>query len=100
MENPFETIEQRLARIENKLDDLILKIEDPHSFSPTWLTSKQLAEYLGISVSTVTKLRGSKVPYYKLGGKIYFKKKEIDDWIEKTRHKSGSEYLDEYLRTM
>jgi excisionase family DNA binding protein len=99
MENPFETLEKRLAVIENKLDGLIQKIENPHSSLPTWLTSKQLAEYLGISISTVTKLRGSKVPYYKLGGKIYFKKQEIDEWIENTRHKSGSEYLNEYLRT-
>ena len=97
MENPFEILEQRLLSIENKLDSLIERIENPHSSSPTWLTSKQLAAYLGISVSTVTKLRGGKVPYYKLGGRVYFKKQEIDEWIENTRHKSGSEYLNEYL---
>jgi len=97
MENPFELIEKRLAMIEGKLESLIHKIEDPVSSSPTWLTSKQLSQHLGISVSAVTNLRISKIPYYKLGGKIYFKKQEIDEWIEKTRHKTGGEHLDEWL---
>ena len=98
MENPFESIEKRLEIIENKLDTMLEKIDNPETSSPTWLTSKQLAQHLGISVSTVSKLRGRKIPFYKLGGKIYFKKQEIDEWIEKTRHKSGGEYLSEYLR--
>ncbi len=98
MNNPFEILEQKLSVIEQKLDDLIQKLDDPQSSSPTWITSKQLAEYLSISVSTVSKLRISKVPYYKLGGKVYFKKHEIDEWIEKTRHKSGSDYLNDYLK--
>lgn len=99
MENPFENLENRLTTIEHKLDRLIERIENPQNSVPTWITSKQLAQHLGVSVSTVTKLRVSKIPYYKLGGKIYFKKQEIDKWIEKTRHKSGSEYLNEYLRS-
>jgi len=97
MENPFEAIENKLAVIESKLDDLIKKIEDPSSDSPIWLTSKQLAQHLGISVSAVTNLRTYKIPYYKLGGRIYFKKQEIDEWIQKTRHKAGGEYLNEKL---
>ena len=66
MENPFESLEQRLAIIESKLDRLIEKIEDPKTSSPTWMTSKQLALHLGISVSTVSKFRGRKIPYYKI----------------------------------
>lgn len=97
MENPFETLENRLSTIESKLDGLIERIEDPKSSFPIWLTSKQLAQHLGISISTVSKIRGSKLPYYKLGGKIYFKKQEIDEWIENTRHKTGGEFLNEYL---
>ena len=99
MENPFEILEQKLTSIENKLGELLQKIEPPSPDAPVWMTSKQLAKYLGISVSTVTNLRVSKIPYYKLGGRIYFKKQEIDEWLEKSRHKSGGEYLAEYLRT-
>lgn len=97
MENPFEALEKQLASIEGKLDILIKKIDSPPSNDPIWLTSKQLAQNLGITVSAVTNLRTYKIPYYKLGGRIYFKKQEIDEWIEKTRHKTGGEYLNERL---
>ena len=99
MENPFDQIEQRLISIEAKLERLINKIENPDTayLSPTWVTSKQLAQHLGLSVAAVTNLRGSKIPYYKIGGRILFKKQEIDDFILKTRHKTGGEYLDDYL---
>jgi len=98
MENPFESIENRLTIIENKIDRLIEKIDNPEKSSPTWMTAKQLAQHLGISVSSVNKLRERKIPFYKIGGKVCFKKQEIDDLIEKTRHKTGGEYLNEYLK--
>lgn len=72
MHNPFEILEQKLIDVEQKLDELLLKVEDPTPSYPTWITTKQLAANLGISTSTVTKLRGSKVPYYRFGGKILF----------------------------
>ena len=100
MENPFETIEQRLSSIEVKLESLIKKVDTAgaaSNLSPTWVTSKQLAQHLGISTAAVANLRINKIPYYKIGGRILFKKQEIDEFIEKTRHKSGGEYLDEYL---
>jgi len=97
MENPFDELEKRLIVIEEKLDILLKEVKDPSSSDPIWLTSKQLAQHLGISVSAVTNLRTYKIPYYKLGGRIYFKKQEIDEWIEKTRHKTGGEYLNERL---
>ena len=102
MENPFELIEQRLMTIEEKIDGLIQiidKANDSSKLSPTWITSKQLAQHLGLSVTTITNLRGNKIPYYKIGGRILFKKQEIDEFIEKIRHKSGGEYLDDYLNS-
>jgi len=99
MENPFETIEKRLIDIEGKLDGLIAKVDNPekNSNSPKWMTSKQLMQYLGISSSILANLRLNKIPYYRLGGKILYKKQEIDELIEKSRHKSGNEYLNEFL---
>ncbi|MBE0654595.1 MAG: helix-turn-helix domain-containing protein [Bacteroidales bacterium] len=99
MENPFETIEQRLLAIEGKLDSLIQKMDNPENLSPKWINSKQLAQHLGISTAAVANLRINKIPYYKIGGRILYKKQEIDEFIEKTRHKSGGEYLDEYLNS-
>ena len=98
MENPFESLEQRLDRIESKLDRLIENIENPKNSSPVWLSTKQLAAYLGFSTTAITNLRISKIPFYKLGGRVLFKKQEIEEWIEKTRHKTGNEHLDDWLR--
>ena len=101
MENPFELIEQRLSTIEKKLDSLINSIENPKDFnlSPTWITSKQLAQHLGLSTTAIGNLRINKIPYYKIGGRILYKKQEIDEFIEMTRHKGGREYLDEFLNS-
>lgn len=101
MENPFELIEQRLAAIEGKLDSLIKSIDNPKdsNLSPTWITSKQLAQHLGLSVAAIANLRINKIPYYKIGGRILFKKQEIDEYLEQTRHKGGREYLHEYLNS-
>jgi excisionase family DNA binding protein len=102
MENPFELIEQRLAAIEEKLNSLIQRIDNPKdslTASTTWITSKQLAQHLGLSVAAIANLRINKIPYYKIGGRILFKKQEIDEFIERTRHKGGGEYLNEFLNS-
>ena len=101
MENPFELIEQRLAIIEGKIDSLINSIDKPidTNLSPTWITSKQLAQHLGLSTTAIGNLRINKIPYYKIGGRILYKKQEIDEFIEMTRHKGGREYLDEFLNS-
>ena len=101
MENPFETIEQRLLAIEGKLDTLIKSINNPKdsNHSPTWITSKELAQHLGLSLRAIGNLKLNKIPFYRIGGRILFKRQEIDEFIEKTRHKGGGEYLDEYLKS-
>jgi hypothetical protein len=101
MENPFDLIEQRLGSIEEKLDSLIQSIENPKDdkASTTWINSKQLAQHLGISTTAVGNLRINKIPYYKIGGRILYKKQEIDEFIERTRHKGGGEYLNEFLNS-
>lgn len=100
MENPFELIDCRLQAIEEKLDGLIKRIENPVQASlpsTTWVNSKQLAQHLGISTAAITNMRGSKIPYYKIGGRVLFKREEVDEFIQKSRHKSSGENLDEYL---
>ncbi len=101
MENPFDLLEQRLLAIEEKLDVMIKKIdnqENTSSLSTTWATTKQLAQHLGISTAAITNMRGTKIPYYKIGGRILFKREEVDDYIQKSRYMSGRDNLDEYLK--
>lgn len=102
MENPFELITQQLASIEAKLQSIIERLDNPddsQKLSPTWINSKQLAQHLGISTTAVGNLRINKIPYYKIGGRILYKKQEIDEFIERTRHKGGGEYLNEFLNS-
>ena len=102
MENPFELLDQKLTNIEGKLDILLECIDNPKDFSnltPTWVTTKQLAQHLGLSVAAITNLRGKKIPYYKVGGRMLFKKEEVDEFLENTRHKTSGEHLNEYLNS-
>ena len=53
------------------------------------LTSKEAAEYLGISISQIYRLtsRGI-IPHYKPTGKIcYFKRDELDEWATAERYR-------------
>lgn len=50
---------------------------------------KQVAEYTGISPSTIYKLTSSgQIPHYKPTGKLLFKREEILAWIEESRIES------------
>ena len=101
MENPFEILEQRLSGIEDKLESLIQRIDnqkDSSVLDPTWVTTKQLSQHLGISTAAVTNIRGSKIPFYKIGGRILFKREEVDEYIQKSRYMSGKDNLDDYLK--
>ena len=53
---------------------------------------------MNVSTSAITNMRGSKLPYYKMGGKILFKREEINQWIETTRHQSNAEQFDHFLK--
>lgn len=100
MENPFEILDQRLSIIEDKLERLITRIDEQKDNSvldPTWVSTKQLAQHLGISTAAVTNMRGTKIPFYKIGGRILFKREEVDEYIQKSRYMSGGDRLDEYL---
>lgn len=64
-------VEERLERIERLL---LLGSKEV-------LNTSEIALLLGISESRVRHLTSAKkIPYYKQGNKIYFKKKEIEAW--------------------
>lgn len=54
------------------------------------LTSQQTAEYLGISMAQLYKLTSSRtIPFYQpTGGKLYFNRTEVDEWIWSHRVKT------------
>ena len=69
-------VEERLERIERLL---LLGSKEV-------LNTSEIALLLGISESRVRHLtRAKKIPHYKKGNKIYFRKKEIEAWQLQSR---------------
>lgn len=47
-----------------------------------YLTSKEVAELLKVSVATVKNwTRENKIPWYKVSGRVLFEENEINDWV-------------------
>jgi excisionase family DNA binding protein len=72
----FKEIVEKLDRIEKQIKPSI----------PTWLSVRQIADYLDVSESTIRKLVASgNIPYRRLptaeGGAIRFNRKQIDLWL-------------------
>ena len=85
-----------------KLEDIDAKISNQSILSKEFLTLAETALYLGHSKSSMYRMTSKKeIPFYNPGGKkIYFKRRELDDWISKGRVNSYSEVVgetDQYL---
>ncbi|WP_372649940.1 helix-turn-helix domain-containing protein [Draconibacterium sp.] len=57
--------------------------------SKVWLNTEELIEYTGLSRSEIHRLRikgtncAGTIPYAKIGGKVRFRRTEVDKWMEK-----------------
>lgn len=93
MINPFEAIEQRLINIET----LVYKInEQGTEFSKKeeneLLGAKEAASFLGISKSSIySKSRSGEIPSMKRGGRLYFLKQQLIDYVKSGSKKSNAE---------
>ena len=72
-----------LQEIEKKLDQLLeTKRPDPEETGPT-LTAAEAAVYMNIDRNTLYRwTRENRVPHRKVGGKLFFYKGEIDEWMK------------------
>ncbi len=61
---------------------------------PIVLNADQVANRLGLSVSTLAKMRlsGAGPAYSKLGRRVVYKPEDIESWIAANRFRSTSEY--------
>lgn len=90
MENPFDEINQRLVKIEN----LILannKTNSTASITETepFIDIKEASEFLGEAIPTIYgRTSRLDIPFYKRGKKLYFKKSELTEWVEKGKSKT------------
>lgn len=62
------------------------------------LTIKEASEYLGISVRGLyLMVYRRQIPFVKLGGKIRFDLKKLDEWIEKNTIPSAEDLIEKKI---
>ncbi|MCM8772761.1 MAG: helix-turn-helix domain-containing protein [Candidatus Omnitrophica bacterium] len=62
------------------------------------LTIKEASEYLGISVRGLyLMVYRRQIPFVKLGGKIRFDVKKLDEWIEKNTIPSAEDLIEKKI---
>lgn len=101
MENPFELLNNRLARIETLLQNIYTKGNalDTIEVAPKILTTQTVADYLNLSTSCIYKLTSSReIPHSKRGKRLYFDKNEIDQWVMENKCVTNKEIQDMTLQ--
>lgn len=101
MENPFELINERLQKIEDLLQQL-LQQEPPvveENFSNQLMSVEEVAKYIGLSKPTIYTMKSNKdIPFIKTGKKLLFRRKDIDEWLNKHRYRTKDEIYEEASR--
>ena len=98
MENPFEIIIEKIDNIERMLIKLSNKqnAETMVSNSEEFLSIDKVADYLNLSKSAIYKFTmKNEIPYFKRSRKLYFKRKEIEKWLEEGKVKTKTELIAE-----
>ena len=79
-------ISERLERIEMLLERSVT------STQKELMTIDEASIYLGFKVSYLYRLTsGNKIPFYKPGHKVFFKKTDLDEWVFKHRESTKEE---------
>ncbi len=69
---------------------MMLWKESENIMTDKWLTARELAQYLKISLDMVYKLtQQGKIPVSKVGTLLRFDREEIDQWVRSQRHQSS-----------
>jgi excisionase family DNA binding protein len=100
MENPFETIMEKLNELEQQLNGLHKAIlaDSPkkNDHAEDLVNITQIAAFLKLSKATIySKVSRRELPYYKLGKRLFFSKKEITELIMSNKGKTLQEIEDE-----
>lgn len=97
MENPFELILERLDRIEKAIHNL--NLSNAITVEEKTMNILEVANYIKVAKTSIYGLtHQKKIPYYKVGKKLYFKKSEIDEWIFSKRIKTKDDIEKEAMK--
>lgn len=97
MENPFEILEQRMIRLEEKLNTILNAINASKTITTDeYWNVEEAAEFLHLSKATMyAKVCKMELPSHKFGKRLFFKRADLERFIEKGRRKTIEEIEDE-----
>ncbi|MCR1025756.1 helix-turn-helix domain-containing protein [Cellulophaga baltica] len=95
MENPFEIILNKLNAIENSISQLQNQLNNHSSTEQELMTVSEVADYLHLTKSAIYGLvQRREIPVIKKS-RLYFLKKEINEWLLTFRQKTNAELTEE-----
>lgn len=57
-----------------------------------WFNIEQASEFLGLAIQTIyQKVSGLDIPFHKQGKKLWFLKRELEEWLKEGRQKTRKE---------
>lgn len=87
----LKRIYERLGRIEEMLSE-----QRSASVVKAMMNAEEVSRYTGYTYRYIHKLTGDHlIPHYKRGGKLFFKKEEIDAWLQERRVSTDDEITTE-----
>jgi|SRR5579863_433231 len=99
MENPFEILDRKLDKIGEMLEILISNRQEIRIMSTEnkeIMNIDEVAAFLFISKSTLYKfVMNRKIPHFKVGGKLYFKRSDLMSWVQEGKVKTMAEIQNE-----
>lgn len=82
MENPFEIILEKLNSIENAIE----KLNTVSNTDDDFMNIEEASSFLGFTKSSIYGMTHErKIPHFKVGKRLYFKKADIVNWITSTK---------------
>lgn len=92
MDNPFILLDQKISYLLNIVSDLSTKIEAINTPSKDLLNIDEAAEFLTLAKPTLyTKCNRREIPHMKRGGRLYFSRKELKEYLYDGKVKTNDE---------
>lgn len=100
MQNPFEELNSRLERIEQKLSNLP-SAQTPEQPEADLLNVDEAAQLLNLARATVYNLVSRKqIPVFKKGKRLYFSKAALLNWVQSGKKPTLEETAQEVAETL
>lgn len=86
----------------NKLTEIANKLDEQNLLQKTVLNFNEACKYIDVSPSHLYKLTSTRqVPHFcPQGKKLYFKRSELDEWLQRNRQSTSSEIEREAMDNM